>query len=173
MKPNASLNKKSKRLRANPKIKPAWTEENKHLHPITRMKQEGGPRWERHLKMLREVGAKNHRPKGTPDGWGRQPEELAEAREQAKIKAEKKVKQMIDQGLLPNDDDIAKRAVGVLLEIAEGPDNANVKAGAAKALLEFTKQKPVNKHEVKAVAEEWLASLDEPESEEDTQSIEG
>jgi hypothetical protein len=98
---------------------------------------------------------------------------LAEAREQAKIKAEKKVKQMIDQGLLPNDDDIAKRAVGVLLEIAEGPDNANVKAGAAKALLEFTKQKPVNKHEVKAVAEEWLASLDEPESEEDTQSIEG
>lgn len=79
---------------------------------------------------------------------------------------------MIDEGILPSDDNIAKRAVGVLLEIAEGPDAATVKASAAKALLEFTKQKPVNKHEVKAVAEEWLASLDD-ESEEDTEKVEG
>jgi len=107
-----------------------------------------------------------------PDGWGRQQKQLAEAREHAKQKAEQKVKAMIDAGILPSDDDIAKRAVGVLLEIAEGPDNANIKAGAAKALLEFTKQKPVNKHEVKAVAEEWLASLDD-ESSEDTEKVEG
>lgn len=171
-KPNATLNPKSKRLKANPQKKPAWTEKNKHLHPITRMKMEGGPRWEKHLAMLRSVGAKNHRPKGVPDGWGRQQKQLAEAREHAKQKAEQKVKAMIDAGILPSDDDIAKRAVGVLLEIAEGPDNANIKAGAAKALLEFTKQKPVNKHEVKAVAEEWLASLDD-ESSEDTEKVEG
>lgn len=174
MEPNATLNQKSKRLRANPQKKPAWTKQNKHLHPITRMKQEGGPRWQKHLAMLRNVGAKNHRPRGVPDGWGRQPEQLAKAREIAKEKAEQKVKDMIDQGILPDDDSIAQRATQVLLEIAEGPDAATVKTSAAKALLDFTKQKPVNKHEVKAVAEEWLASLDDSdESDEDTQKIEG
>ena len=50
--------------------------------------------------MLRNVGAKNHRPRGVPDGWGRQPEQLAKAREIAKEKAEQKVKDMIDQGIL-------------------------------------------------------------------------
>jgi hypothetical protein len=120
------------------------------------------------------VGAKNHRPVGVPDGWGRQLDKLADVREQLRIKAEQKVQQMIEQGLLPSDDDIAKRAVTVLLEIAEGPDAATTKAGAAKALLEFTKQKPVNKHEVKAVAEEWLASLDDnSKSTEDQEAIEG
>jgi len=120
------------------------------------------------------VGAKNNRPVGLPDGWGRQKEALAEVRQQAKIKAEKKVQEMIDQGILPSDDNIAQRAVGVLLEIAEGPDAANVKTTAAKALLEFTKQKPVNKHEVKAVAEEWLASLDDDtESTADSETSEG
>ncbi|HBO56976.1 MAG TPA: hypothetical protein DD622_00910, partial [Opitutae bacterium] len=77
-----------------------------------------------------------------------------------KVNAENKVKQMVEKGIIPEDDEIAKRAVSVLLELAEGPDSATVKASSAKALLEFTKQKPVNKLEVKAVAEEWLASLD-------------
>lgn len=80
---------------------------------------------------------------------------------------------MVKEGIIPKDDELANRAVTVLLELAEGPESAPVKAGAAKALLEFTKQKPVNKHEVKAVAEEWLASLEhEPENEEDTEVIE-
>ena len=173
-KPKATINPKSKRLVAAPQIKPAWTEKNMHMHPIKRMKLEGGERWERHLEHLRTVGAKNHRPVGVPDGWGRQLDKLAEVREPLRVKAEQKVQQMIEQGLLPSDDDIAKRAVTVLLEIAEGPDAATTKAGAAKALLEFTKQKPVNKHEVKAVAEEWLASLDDnSESTEDQEAIEG
>ena len=76
---------------------------------------------------------------------------------------------MVEKGLIPDDDQIAQRAVKVLLEIAEGPDAATAKASAAKSLLEFTKQKPVNKHEVKAVAEEWLASLDDDQSTEGTE----
>lgn len=170
-KPNAEINKKSKRLKAKAQIKPAWTDKNMHMHPIKRMKAEGGERWQKHLEHLRSVGAKNHRPKGMPDGWGRQTKELAIARDKIRKKAEEKVKTMQEEGIIPKDDDIARRAVQVLLEIAEGPDAAAAKAGAAKALLEFTKQKPTNKVEVKAVAEQWLASLDDDtdESEEDSQ----
>lgn len=171
-KPRASMNLKSKRLKATPQIKAAWTEKNMHMHPIKRMKAEGGERWQKHLEHLRSVGAKNHRPKGMPDGWGRQREELATVREDIRKKAEQKVKVMQEEGIIPKDDDIARRAVQVLLEIAEGPDAAAAKAGAAKALLEFTKQKPTNKVEVKAVAEEWLASLDDDKSESEESSQE-
>ena len=118
------------------------------------------------------MGAKNHRPKGLPDGWGRQREELATVRKDIRKKAEQKVIEMQEEGIIPKDDDIARRAVQVLLEIAEGPDAAAAKAGAAKALLEFTKQKPTNKVEVKAVAEEWLASLDDDKSESEDSSQE-
>ena len=171
-KPHAAINPKTGRMRALPQQQPAWTEENMHLHPIKRMKMEGGPRWEKHLAHLR--GLKKGRPVGVTDGWGRQLDNLFEVRKLTRKKAERQVQKMVKKGLIPKDDELANRAVTVLLELAEGPESAPVKAGAAKALLEFTKQKPVNKHEVKAVAEEWLASLEhEPENQEDQEAIEG
>jgi hypothetical protein len=168
---HAAINPKTGRYKALPTKSPAWTVDNMHLHPIKRMKLEGGPRWEKHLKHLREI--KSGRPIGVTDGWGRQLDQLFEVRKLTRKKAEKQVQKMVKEGIIPKDDELANRAVTVLLELAEGPESAPVKAGAAKALLEFTKQKPVNKHEVKAVAEEWLASLEhEPENEEDTEVIE-
>ena len=160
MRPLAKFNPNSRRFKALPKHKPKWKPENKSNHPIVKMKMEGGERWQKHLEMLRSLSKRNHRPKGVPDGWGKQLKRLKKFRSLVRVNAENKVKQMVEKGLIPEDDEIAKRAVTVLLELAEGPDSATVKASSAKALLEFTKQKPVNKLEVKAVAEEWLASLD-------------
>lgn len=165
---------KKTRAKWKPTVGAKWTEKNLHKHPNKLLKEKGGPEYERLCEHLRNMArTKAGRPSGLPDGWGKKQKELAAERAKIKIKAKEKVNKMIEQGLLPNDDDIAKRAVTVLLEIAEGPDAANTKAGAAKALLEFTKQKPVNKLEVKAVAEEWLASLDEPKIVDDTKEIEG
>ncbi len=162
------------RAKWKPTVGAKWTAKNLHKHPNRLLKEKGGPEYEKLCEHLRKMAkTKAGRPSGLPDGWGKKQDELAEERAKVKQKAKEKVDKMIEQGLLPDDDNIAKRAVSVLLEIAEGPDAANTKAGAAKALLEFTKQKPVNKLEVKAVAEEWLASLDEPKSIDDTKEIEG
>ena len=168
------MQKRQSRAKWKPVVGAKWTEKNLHKHPNKLLKEKGGPEYERLCEHLRTMArTKAGRPSGLPDGWGKKQNELAKERAKVKQKAKEKVDKMIEQGLLPDDDNIAKRAVTVLLEIAEGPDAANTKAGAAKALLEFTKQKPVNKLEVKAVAEEWLASLDEPKSIDDTKAIEG
>jgi hypothetical protein len=162
------------RTRSKPTVGAKWTDKNVHNHPKRLLKEKGGPEYEALCEHLRNIArTKAGRKPGIPDGWGGQSEQLAQERARVKKKAERKVQQMIDQGLLPADDKIAERAVQVLLEIAEGPDAASTKTSAAKALLEFTKQKPVNKLEVKAVAEEWLASLDDSESTEDTEETEG
>lgn len=141
-----------------------------HKHPRRQLKEKGGPEWDALVAHLRNLAkTKAGRKKGQPDGWGKQMDALKKERARIELKAERKVQEMVEKGLIPDDDQIAQRAVKVLLEIAEGPDAATAKASAAKSLLEFTKQKPVNKHEVKAVAEEWLASLDDDESTEGTQ----
>lgn len=103
---------------------------------------------------------------GIFDGHNREQSEQIWA--QAREKATKVIQKMQEKGVIAQDDDPrAIRAIQAAIEVMETPTNQQLKLAASRLILDFTKSKPVAKHEHTInAAEQWLAAV----SDEDEQA---
>lgn len=103
---------------------------------------------------------------GIFDGHNREQSEQIWA--EAKVKAERIISKMKEKGIIAQDED--PRAVAALhtaIEVMQTPVNQGTALAAARLVLDFTKSKPVAKHEHTInAAEQWLAAV----SDEDEQA---
>lgn len=117
------------------------------------------------VPMRTSLGFKPWGRMGVPDGMRREEADViwAEARRRARIDMENiKAK---EPDIL---DERAEEALIATLEVMRSPLNQDMKLKAAKQVLEWTKAKPAAKTEMTVnTAEQWLASLAEPEQEDD------
>lgn len=106
----------------------------------------------------RKAWAKAGRKFLTPDGYSE--ETYKPVLEQAQADAKRIVEIMVEKKLIDGDDDLAKEAIGVAAEIMRQPISARDRLAAARTILDFTKQKPVQKNETAiSTAEGFLESL--------------
>jgi hypothetical protein len=95
---------------------------------------------------------------GVPDGYSKAEAEKMWA--EVRAKAKETIKQMEDQHILDDADDMAKAALAGAIEVLLSPVNQQHKLQAARLILDFTKAKPASKSEITVnKAEEWLAQV--------------
>lgn len=93
---------------------------------------------------MKDAWSRNGRRKGVPDGYTYQ--EWEELRPKILAKANKLTTLIMENVNLPdpNDEDLARQAMAVAVEIMIAPGDARNRLAAAKTVLEFTKSKPVS-----------------------------
>jgi hypothetical protein len=147
---------KQPRQKSKPKSGPESGKDQKKArygasNPFSNISPETRRRWILKAK-LNGLG----RPVGQPDGWRKEDWEI----EKAKIKAETKEIVKIMTEKLKIEDQYAVEALETAVEIMRSPLTARDRLGAAKLVLDFTKEKPSTKQEVTVQrAEDFLAAI--------------
>lgn len=97
--------------------------------------------------------------KGVPDGWANDKKGIAKERSQATEDAKEIVRIMVKKGLVP-DDEAAVEALDYAVSVVRDKTiDVRNKLSAAKLVLDFTKQKPVQNANVTVTAESFLEEL--------------
>lgn len=100
-----------------------------------------------------------------PKGWTQR--HVLVVKEIAKEHTQRMIKIMADAGVLP-DDEGAQEAMGTVLGIMRTSQSNDMKLKAARTVLEYTKSKPVAKHDhTVRTAEDFLDDLADKESDPD------
>lgn len=142
-------------------------------HRVKREKRPGPPPERNHFRLLMQTeegraklkswqamaaGKRTGRKPGGFDGMTAHAAQVA--REKARKEAKIVVNTLVDQGVLASDDETAKEALGVAVEIMRTPAATRERLQAAKVVLEYTKAKPAVKVENKiSAAEDLLAAV--------------
>jgi hypothetical protein len=141
------------------KLKAIWADPVKRAYMVEQIKAA------RAIQQIeREANPDKFKRTGTPNGMTRAT--AAPLWADARLKADRFIKQMQDEGELPNvvipgsDEEKGVAALHAATVLALGPGDRQAKLAAIRTVLEWTKAKPASRQKIDVTtSEDWLAQI--------------